>query len=76
MCGIVSAPLSQHFSGHRKRMIMILICEETRLRMNWGNNVSLLSLQPDDGGEEEMRGSVQDPLCAYRWFVADGILTS
>ena len=21
----------------------------------------------DDGGEEEMRGSVQDPLCAYRW---------
>jgi hypothetical protein len=46
---------------------MMLICEGTRLRMNWGNNVSSLSFQPDDGGEEEMRGSVQDPLCAYRW---------
>ena len=55
---------------------MILICEETRLFMNWGNNVSQLSLQADDGGEEEMRGSVQDPLCAYRGCVADGILSS
>ena len=54
---------------------MLLICEETRLCMNWGNNVSSLSLQPDDGGEEEMRGSVQDPLCAYRWCVAAGILS-
>ena len=49
---------------------MILICEETRLRMNWGSNVSPLSLQPDDGGEEEMRGSVQDPLC----MLTDGVL--
>jgi hypothetical protein len=55
---------------------MILICEETRLCLNWGNNVSPLSLQPDDGGEEEMQGSVQDSLCAYRWCVADGILSS
>ena len=35
-----------------------------------------LSLQPDDGGEEEMRVSVHDPLFAHRWCVADGILSS
>ena len=31
--------------------------------MNWGSNVSPLSLQPDDGGEEEMRGRVCRILC-------------
>ena len=49
---------------------MILICEEARLRMSWRNNVSCLSFQPDDGGEEEMRGSVQDPMCV----LTDGVL--
>jgi hypothetical protein len=42
---------------------MILICEQTR----WRVIMCFRSLSAtDDGGEEEMRGSVQDPLCVYR----------
>ena len=57
---------------------MILMCEGASKLGRLGVIMCLrsLSLQPDDGGEEEMRVSVHDPLFAHRWCVADGILSS